>query len=100
MRSALRYPIAPPMTTPPTDCFKRPVRDAVSEKPAEPIATDMTAKVRTEPVASLNADSLISACATLSLTLTWWKIGIIVAGSVGAIAAPSNRAVIKGSPIK
>jgi len=63
-----------------------------------PWRTDRTAKVSTEPVASLNADSLISAWEILSFILTWRKTGIIVAGSVGAIAAPSNRAVIKGSP--
>jgi hypothetical protein len=76
------------MTIPPTDCIKRSERDAVNEKPAEPMATDRTAKVRTEPVASLNADSLIKVWETFSLTLTWRKTGIIVAGSVGAITAP------------
>lgn len=54
------------------------------------------AEVKMAPVASLNADSLITVCATLSLTLILLKIGTNVAGSVDEIIEPMSRAVIKG----
>jgi len=50
------------------------------------------------PVASLNADSLITICATRSRTWTCRKIGTSVAGSVDASAAPNNAATIHGTP--
>ena len=62
-----------------------------------PAATASTAKVPIAPVASLNADSLITVCATRSRILTWRKIGTSVAGSVEAIAAPSSSATIQGT---
>ena len=49
-------------------------------------------------MASLNADSLITVCATRSRMWTWRKIGTSVAGSVEASVAPSSNATIAGTP--
>ena len=62
------------------------------------MATPSTPTVTIAPVASLNADSLITVCATRSRILTWRKIGTSVAGSVEASAAPSSSATIQGTP--
>ena len=49
-------------------------------------------------MASLNADSLITVCATRSRIWICRKIGTSVAGSVEASVAPSSSATIKGMP--
>ena len=49
-------------------------------------------------MASLNADSLITVCATRSRIRTWRKIGTSVAGSVEASVAPSSKATSIGMP--
>ena len=59
------------------------------------MATANTPKVTIAPVASLNADSLITVCATRSRMLTCRKIGTSVAGSVEASVAPSSSATIQ-----
>ena len=48
-------------------------------------------------MASLNADSLITVCATRSRIRTCRKIGTSVAGSVEASVAPSSSATIGGN---
>src|SRR5665213_89893 len=65
-------------------CLKRSMTDPVSENSPVPIATASTPKVTMAPMASLNADSLITVCATRSRILTCRKIGTSVAGSVEA----------------
>ncbi len=83
---------------PTADCLNSSNNDAPSENSPVPMATANTPKVTMAPMASLNADSLITVCATRSRILTWRKIGTSVAGSVEASAAPSNSATIQGKP--
>jgi hypothetical protein len=72
--------------------------DDATEISPVPIATPRTPNVTMAPVASLNADSLITVCATRSRICTWRKIGTSVAGSVEAVVAPSSSATIQGTP--
>ena len=83
---------------PMNDCLSRSNNDAVSENSPVPMATASTPKVTMAPMASLNADSLITVCATRSRILTCRKIGTKVAGSVEASAAPISNATIQGRP--
>ena len=83
---------------PTADCLNSSNSDAASENSPVPMATPSTPKVTIAPMASLNANSLITVCATRSRMLTWRKIGTSVAGSVEAIAAPSSSATTQGRP--
>ena len=88
-----------PPTMPNGACL---TRSRPGERPSEnsplPLATASTANVTIAPVASLNADSPITVCATRSRIRIWRKTGINVAGSVDAIAAPSSIATSEGEP--
>ena len=55
-----------PATTPMTDCFSRSDSDDISENSPFPVAAASTAKVTIDATASLNADSIITVCATPS----------------------------------
>jgi hypothetical protein len=61
------------------------------------VATASTPKVTMAPMASLNADSLMTVCATRPRILICRNIGTSVAGSVEASAAPISSATIQGS---
>ncbi len=87
-----------PATMPITDCLKKSNIDCASENSPLPVATASTPKVTIAAMASLNADSLITVCATRSRIRTCRKIGTSVAGSVEASVAPSSSATIKGAP--
>ena len=52
------------------DCLSRSNNEPASENPPVPIATASTPKVTIAPMASLNADSLITVCATRSRIFT------------------------------
>ena len=71
---------------------------APSENSPVPMAMPSTVKVAIAPMASLNADSDITVCATRSRTRTCLKIGTSVAGSVEASVAPSSIATMSGTP--
>src|SRR5215472_10858017 len=79
-------------------CENKSSSEDVNENSPVPIATVSTPKVTIAPVASLNADSHITVCATRSRMWTCRKIGTRVAGSVEASAAPSSAATIQGTP--
>jgi hypothetical protein len=83
---------------PTTDCLSRSNSDAVNENSPVPIATASTAKVMIAPIASLNADSLITVCATRSRMRICRNMGTSVAGSVEERVAPSSNATINGTP--
>ena len=86
-----------PATMPMIDCLSRSNRDDANENSPLPVATASTPKVTIAPMASLNADSLITVCATRSRMWTCRKIGTSVAGSVEASVAPSSSATINGN---
>ena len=94
---AARYPSATPATMPTTDCFTRSNKDEASENSPLPVAAASTPKVTIAAIASLNADSLITVCATRSRIWTCRKIGTSVAGSVEASVAPSSSAMLAGT---
>ena len=83
---------------PPTDCCSRSSIDVESENSPLPVATASTVKLRIAAIASLNADSLITVCATRARIRTCRKIGTSVAGSVEAITAPISSAATGVTP--
>ena len=60
MSNAARYPSTMPATMPTIDCLSKSSRDDVNENSPVPIATASTPKVTIAPMASLNANSLIT----------------------------------------
>src|SRR4029079_17141314 len=83
--SDARYPSAMPAMIPITDCSASANSDDASESGALPVAADNRLNVRMADTASLNADSLITVCATRSRMRSWRKIGNTVAGHVAGI---------------
>jgi len=59
-----------PATIPITDCLSRSEIALTTENSSLPIATASTLKVRIAAIGSLNADSLVTVCATRSLIRT------------------------------
>jgi hypothetical protein len=71
------------------------MREPDSENSPEPMAMASTVKVTMAPVASLNADSDITVCATRSRIGTCLNTGTSVAGSVEAMVLASRAAMIR-----
>ena len=90
-----KTPTATPTAIPPKiitpSVFRLAVRLNVPELITASIATTKIA-----PTASLNADSLITVCFTLSFIFIFLNTGTKVAGSVEATTAPSKSPYIIG----
>ena len=81
-----------------SDCLSSPTTLSPNEKLLLLITILNTVKVSIAPMASLNADSVITVCATLARIFICLNTGTKVAGSVDAMVAPSNSAIIHGKP--